>query len=152
MMVKFLSISAESKNFKSVLDFVFSQVRNISGALGRKPEYELKLVCEEVFMNIVSYAYPEATGMVTVGCEVDDEGRLLMETIDSGIPFNPLELEDPDFDDDLENRSIGGLGIFILKNTMDHISYERRNGQNVLHMEKHLPVKRIEASALPQEV
>lgn len=134
--MEYMSAAAEIQELKEILEFVLSKLEETSDRpASRKLRYELRLACEEVLVNIANYAYPRGSGMVTVGCEKRD-GRFIIETIDAGIPFNPLTAEDPDICCEMEERSMGGLGLFILKNTMDKITYQRRGEQNVLTMEK----------------
>lgn len=151
-------LSAEPEQFQAMLDFIFSKLRGNSPSFStivhaerrmgesdnenldvegvdHKLAYELRLVCEEVFINIVSYAYPHRHGDVHVGCDRMD-GRLVIQLIDAGIPFNPLVSSEPDLSSDIEFRDIGGLGIFLVKNLMDKITYERVDDRNILTMEK----------------
>lgn len=100
-----------------------------------KNTMSLTVAVEEIFVNVAHYAYEEGTGKVTVG--MDFEGNdVEIYFIDNGIPFNPLEKEDPDITAKAEDRSIGGLGIYMVKKTMDDCSYERKGNQNIFRMRK----------------
>lgn len=104
---------------------------------------DLRVVAEEVFVNIASYAYPEGQGAaVQFSCAVDsgDPPCLILEFRDSGIPFNPLNLPEPDLNAPLEARSEGGLGIFLVQQLMDRAAYRFEDGQNVLTLYKTAPV------------
>ena len=97
------------------------------------------IVIEEIFVNIVSYAYEKNTGEVEIECEVKgNTPQLEITFIDSGKKFNPLALDDPDTTLMAEDREIGGLGILLTKKLMDDVSYEYKDGQNVLKVVKKL--------------
>lgn len=92
---------------------------------------------EEIFVNIASYAYGDGTGEATLSFSFDEKERLMTLVIsDDGIPFNPLERDEPDITLTAAERDIGGLGIFITKKTMDTISYKYENSRNILTMTK----------------
>ena len=92
---------------------------------------------EEIFVNIASYAYGDGTGEASLSFGFDEDERLMTLVVaDNGIPFNPLEREEPDITLSAADRDIGGLGIFITKKTMDTVSYENENGKNILTMTK----------------
>ena len=94
---------------------------------------------EEIFVNIASYAYSDGTGEATLSFGFDENERLMTLIVsDEGIPFNPLEREEPDTTLSAADRDIGGLGIFITKKTMDSVSYRNENGKNILTMTKKL--------------
>ena len=77
--------------------------------------YAIRLVSEEIIVNILNYAYPQqAEGYLTL-CLWDEDGEITLEFIDGGIPFNPLDKADPDISLPLEQREIGGLGIFLVR-------------------------------------
>jgi len=100
---------------------------------------QLELVVEELFVNIVHYAYVPGEGEATLRCGVVGEPpELVMQFMDSGRPYNPLDKADPDVDATLTEREIGGLGIYIVKNTMDAIEYEYGDGKNILTVRKKL--------------
>ena len=92
---------------------------------------------EEIFTNIASYAYGESTGNVLMTCEVNVE-KIRICFRDQGIEYNPLDRPNPDFDIPFEDRPIGGLGIYMVKKYMDHVSYRRDGDSNVLTIEKRL--------------
>lgn len=100
---------------------------------------QLELVVEELFVNIAHYAYAPGQGEATLRCGVmGAPPELVMQFIDSGRPYNPLDKADPDVDASLAEREIGGLGIYIVKNTMDAVEYEYRDGRNILTIRKKL--------------
>ena len=87
--------------------------------------------------NVVRYAYEGGMGWIEVGTDLDPDGVTLTIVLkDAGVPFNPLEKEDPDITLSVEDRKIGGLGIFLCKKLMDNIEYKYEDGCNVLIMSK----------------
>lgn len=95
----------------------------------------LRLACEEVVMNITSYAYPEGIdGYLDV--EIQKTDRIVIRFIDSGKPFNPLNQPTPDTSLPWKHRHIGGLGIFLVTKKMDDIHYVYEENKNILTIEK----------------
>ena len=101
--------------------------------LGSEPTNKLQLVCEELYTNIFSYAYPDKEGYVEVILKKEDNSLTCIFR-DWGIPYNPLERPDPDVTLPPETRDCGGLGIYLVKNSVDEISYEYTDNSNVLTM------------------
>lgn len=124
---------ATDENLRTVLAFVEEELEK-NGA-GMKDIMTISVAVEEMFVNIAHYAYEGRTGKATVGMNFD-EHNVQIYLIDNGIPFNPMEKEDPDIKARAEDRSIGGLGIYMVKKSMDECFYERRNNQNVFTMRK----------------
>lgn len=90
---------------------------------------------EELFVNVAHYAYPDSPGTVTIGIDTTGDS-VVIRLADSGIPFNPLAKADPDVTLSAEDRKIGGLGIFMVKKSMDNMDYEYRDGKNILTISK----------------
>lgn len=100
-------------------------------------QFKLRLSIEEAVENVVRYAYDGGIGWLEAGTSLDEDSLVLtIELRDAGIPFNPLEKEDPDVTLSADERKIGGLGIFLCKKMMDSIEYRYENGNNVLTMTK----------------
>ena len=100
----------------------------------------LRLACEEIVMNVTSYAYPEGSdGFLDVEIEKDDN-RIVMRFKDGGKPFNPLAQEKPDTKLPWKLRHIGGLGIFLVIKKMDDTRYAYVDNKNVLTIEKVIKV------------
>ncbi len=100
-------------------------------------QFKIRLSIEEAVENVVRYAYAGGMGWIEVGTELDPEGVMLTILLrDAGVPFNPLDKPDPDITLSAEDREIGGLGIFLCKQMMDHIEYKYEDGCNVLIMKK----------------
>ena len=101
---------------------------------------QFNLVVEELFVNVASYAYKEnENGKCKISIDYDKEKqevKLYLE--DNGIKFNPLEKEDPDLELSIEERPIGGLGIFLVKNNMDNVEYKYEDNKNVLILSKNV--------------
>lgn len=96
----------------------------------------IRLACEELVMNITSYAYPEdVEGFLEVDVEKTDE-RIVIRFKDGGMPFNPLEHKKPDTKLPWKLRRIGGLGISLVKKKMDDVRYAYEDNKNVLTIEK----------------
>ena len=124
-----ITVEAKLENMYQIIDFVEDELSAME-----VPEAEIVTMCiavEEIFVNITSYAYGDDTGFVTI--EVDkNDSFLKICFIDSGEPYNPLEKADPDISLPPEQRDIGGLGIFMMKNMVDSAEYKYENGQNKL--------------------
>lgn len=100
--------------------------------------YAIRLVSEEIIVNILNYAYPQqAEGYLTL-CLWDEDGEITLEFIDGGIPFNPLDKADPDISLPLEQREIGGLGIFLVREMMDDVAYTYVNKENRLTIKRNI--------------
>ena len=99
--------------------------------------FKLRLSIEEAVENVVRYAYSGGIGWLEAGTSLDQDKLLLtIELRDAGVPFNPLEKEDPDITLSAEEREVGGLGIFLCKKMMDNLSYRYEDGNNILTMTK----------------
>lgn len=120
---------------EEILDFIM-QAREVRAH--PSVSYAIRLSCEEIIVNIIRYAYPEQTDGY-IGIDVTDSGGELRIVIrDGGRPFNPLEKELPDTSLALEDRDIGGLGILLMRQMMDNVSYIHVDGENRLLMVKNI--------------
>ena len=117
------------ENVNKIIDSVVSAAKNEN--FGRKKLLNIQLAIEEILVNICEHAYPDAPGTLNITCKKEID-RLVIEIKDSGIPFNPLEIEKPDILVPLEDRKIGGMGILLVRNIAGDIKYERTKNQNVL--------------------
>ncbi len=130
-----LVIDALVENLDKVQDFVHNSIADLN--CPKKFIFQLDLVVEEIFVNIAEYAYTPNVGSAKILLDVDvDSKNISMTFIDSGFEYNPLERNDPDINLALEERQIGGLGIFLTKNFVDDISYRYVDGQNILQIKK----------------
>ena len=99
--------------------------------------YQIQVAIEEIMVNIASYAGLADEDGVEVRCDVVEEPlRVVIQFLDRGVPFDPLAKADPDVTLGAEERAIGGLGIFLTKKTMDDVSYEYKDGRNILRLKK----------------
>jgi anti-sigma regulatory factor (Ser/Thr protein kinase) len=97
------------------------------------------IAAEEIYVNIAHYAYGGKPGVAKVNIDVMPDNKLCRLVFrDKGIPYNPLEKEDPDISLSAEERQIGGLGVYFVKEMMDKVEYEYKDGCNVLTIEKKL--------------
>ena len=135
--MKELTIAATVENIGAVTDFVNEQLEALDCPI--KARMQISIAIDELFGNIAHYAYHPKIGDATVRVEViHDPLSVVITFIDQGIPFDPLKNEDPDTGLSAEERDIGGLGIFMVKNSMDEISYVYRDGKNILSIRKQL--------------
>ena len=135
--MKELTLPATIENIETVIDFVNGQLEEIKCPL--KAQMQIDIAIDELFGNIAHYAYNPETGPATVRVEVtEDPIAVVITFIDRGVPYDPLKKEDPDITLSAEERAIGGLGIFMVKKTMDEISYEYKDGKNILKIRKNI--------------
>lgn len=132
-----MTIEATFENIEKVTDFVNEQLEAVNCPM--KAQMQIDIAIDELFGNIANYAYHPEVGSATVRVEVSESPLAVIITfIDNGVPYDPLAKEDPDITLSAEERQIGGLGIFMVKKSMDQISYEYKNGQNILRIKKNL--------------
>ena len=135
--MKSITVEAKIENVDKVTEFVNEVLEEKDCPL--KVQMQLDVAIDEIFGNIAYYAYVKGSGNATIQIEMEDNPpKITLTFIDQGIPYNPLENKDPDITLDIEDREIGGLGIFLVKKTMDELSYEYVDGQNILTMKKEL--------------
>ena len=135
--MKKITVEATVDNLQQVIDFATEQLEARDCSM--KVVMQTELVIEEIFVNIASYAYENDTGLVTFCVDFEENpSAVLMTFIDGGKPYNPLEKSDPDTTLDIDERDVGGLGIFLVKKNVDEISYRFDGGQNILTMKKFL--------------
>lgn len=94
--------------------------------------FNLNLALEEAVANVMNYAYPGQQGMPVVVTASDENGAMIFTIEDEGVPFDPTVARDPDVTLGVEDRPMGGLGIFLVKELMSNVSYEWKSGKNVL--------------------
>ena len=132
-----LEVEASVDQLQRVIDYVDAHLEAVS--CPPKAQMQMQLAVEEIFVNIASYAYAPGIGKATVRVEVSgDPVTVSITFIDRGIPYDPLKKEDPDVTLPAGERRIGGLGIFMTKKIMDDVTYEYRDGQNILTLKKTL--------------
>ena len=132
-----LEIDAKLSNLEEVLDFVNSHLSNVE--CPEKTRIQVDIAVEEIFVNIAHYAYNPEVGKATIRVEISEKPLTISLTfMDSGKPYDPLSRKDPDVSLSAEQRKIGGLGIYMVKKSMDEIQYSYRNGTNMLTLKKKL--------------
>lgn len=135
--IKELTIAATVENIAAVTEFVDGQLERLG--CPQKARVQIDIAIDELFGNIAQYAYNPRIGEATVRVEVNEDPLSVVITfIDNGIPYDPLKREDPDVTLSAEERKIGGLGIYMVKKTMDDVTYEYRDGKNILTIKKNI--------------
>ena len=129
---------AVDENLEAVNDFIHEQIKPFS--CQSQTLFQIDLAVEEIFVNISHYAYSPDKGTVQIDCSVektaDAPAKLTVSFTDRGKAFNPLAKPDPDITLSVEEREIGGLGIFLTKKYMDSVLYEHKDNQNILTFTK----------------
>ncbi len=130
-----ITVDAAVESIPAVTAFVDERLEAMDCPM--KVQAQIDVAIDELLGNIAHYAYAPGTGRATVRLETQEEPRAVSITfLDSGRPYDPLAHQDPDVSLSAEERQVGGLGIFMVKKTIDNISYEYRDGQNVLTIRK----------------
>ncbi|MDO4338830.1 MAG: ATP-binding protein [Eubacteriales bacterium] len=133
--MKELILEATLENLDKVREFIEAELEAADCSF--KLMMQIGIAVEEIYVNIAHYAYAPEVGQVTVRCDIKEEPKKVeLEFIDSGVPFNPLEKEDADVTLPAEERPVGGLGIYMVKKSMDELAYEYKHGQNHLWIRK----------------
>ena len=130
-----LEIDAVVENLHEVLEFVDERLVKMNCPPAVKVQIDIAV--EEIYVNIASYAYHPGKGPATIQVEVkEDPLSVELTFIDHGVQYDPLKRDDPDITLSAEERGIGGLGIFMVKKSMDDVEYEYNNGRNILRIKK----------------
>jgi anti-sigma regulatory factor (Ser/Thr protein kinase) len=132
MDMKELIIDAKTENLDAVLDFIAGELE--AAECSMKLQTQIAIAVEEVFVNIAHYAYRPEVGGATIRITVGEEICIAFE--DKGKPYNPLDTADPDITLGVEEREIGGLGIFMVKKIMDTVEYRNEENKNLLIIRK----------------
>jgi len=135
--MEYLIVPAKTEELDRVYDFVEGQLESFDCPM--RTLFQLRLAIEEIFINIASYAYAPKEGEAEVRCTVlENPLRVELQFLDGGTPFDPLAREEADTSPEgLMNRE-GGLGILLVKKTMDEVEYAYEDGRNVLTIRKNL--------------
>jgi sigma-B regulation protein RsbU (phosphoserine phosphatase) len=128
-----LTVEAKLDNLQQVISFVDEHLEEMGCPM--KTQLQIDVAVEEAYVNVASYAYSPGTGPVTLKVE-KSASEIRITFLDSGVPFNPLEKEDPDVSLPASERQIGGLGIFMVKKSMDNVQYAYLDGKNILTLTK----------------
>ena len=134
---KTITIDAVDEAMDPVQDFIREKL--VSYGCDKKVLLEIRLAVEEIFINIISYAYRPDIGKAEIECVVDDDPLVVtIQFMDSGKPFNPLNVDDADTSGAQFLEKAGGFGIHLVKHTMDSVDYEFKDGKNILRIKKNL--------------
>ncbi len=137
--MKELEIEARTENLPQVLAFVDEQLEAADCPM--KIQMQIDIAVEEIFVNIAHYAYNPEVGTAMVRVEIlEDPPSVDITFIDGGVPYDPLAKADPDVTLSAEERQIGGLGIFMVKKSMDDVKYTYLDGHNILTLKKGLVI------------
>lgn len=135
--MKELILQASADRLEEVQEFIRGELEAAGGSL--KVMSQVEIAVEEIYVNIVHYAYPSGDGEAAIRCETDREApKITIQFLDEGTPFDPLAKEDADISLSAEERSIGGLGILMVKKLMDEVTYCYEEGKNILTIVKYL--------------
>ena len=135
--MKELNIEAVRDNVDAVIDFIGEELE--AHGCGFAEQMSINVAVDEIFANIANYAYGGESGSAAVRVEVTDEPfEARITFIDEGVPFDPLSVPDPDTELSLDERDIGGMGIHIVRKSMDEVSYEYKDGRNIFTVMKKL--------------
>jgi len=126
-----LIVESTKDNLNEVLSFIDAKLEAIQCPM--KAQMKIDVAVEEIFINIASYAYGNEVGNAEIILDINDSNtKATITFVDEGIPYNPLEKDDPDTTLSADERQIGGLGIFIVKKSMDSVEYKNQEGKNIL--------------------
>lgn len=129
--MKEITVDATIDNVQTITDFVDERLEEMNCPV--KAQMQIDIVIDELCSNVARYAYSDRTGKVTVSVDtVDKPMKVWLTFIDEGIPYNPLAKEDPDITLSVEERKLGGLGIYMVKKMMDEFRYEYKDGKNIV--------------------
>ena len=122
-----INLPADIKYWEELADYMSAEFQK--NKIPADKVMKTLVAVEEIFVNIANYAYADHNGQVWIK-NIIDNNMFLLTFIDEGKPYNPLEKQDPDVTLEIDDRDIGGLGIFMVKNMTDHVAYKHVNNQN----------------------
>jgi len=125
------SFLAKMEELPRIIDLIDQRAEEVG--IHPKRIMHIRLGVEEAVVNIINYAYEIPPGQLLVKTW-SEEDKFIVEFVDNGVPFDPLSLEEPDLKADMEERQVGGLGIFLIRRVMNQVYYRRENNQNILGM------------------
>lgn len=128
-----LEVEATTDNLSTVISFLDDILEKHDVPM--KTGLQLDVAVEEIYVNIASYAYAEGTGMAQIEMNIGDN-EIVIRFSDQGQPYDPTKKPDPNLTLSLNERPIGGLGVYMVKESMDDMTYEYKNGSNVLTIRK----------------
>ncbi len=126
-------VSASVENLHKIDTFISSRLEEAGCPM--KTMMKIEIIVDEICGNIVRYS---GASFIRVSFNRDEDNSVTLTFTDDGMPYDPLSAKEPDISASLDDRPIGGLGVFIVKNIMDKLSYENKNGRNILTAKKKL--------------
>ena len=126
-------VSASVENLHKIDTFISSRLEEAGCPM--KTMMKIEIIVDETCGNIVRYS---GASFIRVSFNRDEDNSVTLTFTDDGIPYDPLSAKEPDISASLDDRPIGGLGVFIVRNTMDKLSYQNKNGRNILTAKKKL--------------
>ena len=133
--MKKMILNAETDRMDEVIDFINAELEE--HGLPMKTIMQIDIAVDEIFGNIANYAYAPEIGEASVSVEVEQDPLCaVIRFTDHGKPFDPLQIEEPDITLGIDERKIGGLGIYMVRKSMDEVSYAYEDGLNILTIRK----------------
>ncbi len=133
--MKELTVPAQLAQLDAVLDFIQQQLE--AADCPPKAMVQIAIAAEEIFVNIAHYAYGEGSGQAQIAVSLlQQPPGAEISFADSGYPYDPLAADDPDITQSAQERKIGGLGVYMVKKSMDQVEYRYQDGKNIFTMRK----------------
>lgn len=126
------NFQAEVEDAIQYIPLVSAYAQEQGFCLARAKEIEVSM--EEALVNICRHAYTNGKGQIELQLNMNDQQHFVISIIDSGPPFNPLSIDDPELADDIMAQPIGGLGVFLMRQLMDEVVYRRESDRNILEL------------------
>ena len=133
--MKKITVDATLENLGVIIDFIDKELERIE--CSEIIQMQIAIAVEEIYVNIAHYAYNPEVGVATIVCTInEDTSEVIIQFLDSGKPYDPLKKKDADITLSAEEREIGGLGILMVKKSMDFVDYRYEDGKNILTITK----------------
>lgn len=133
--MKEINVDATIANVPKVTEFIDGELEMFDCPM--KVQMAIDVAVDEIFSNIANYAYKDKIGKATVQVDFINDNKIVVITfIDEGTQYDPLKNADPDVTAKIDDRRVGGLGIFIVKKSMDDVHYEYKDNKNILTIKK----------------
>jgi serine/threonine-protein kinase RsbW len=128
------------KTFELIIDSNIEKIPEVSALLGEEMQtfgfgseeiLDTQLAVEEAIINVINHGYKNPGGEIIVSCRISTD-CIKVQITDAAPRFDPLSVPEPELDSTIEDRGVGGLGVFLIRQVMDEISYRYENGKNIL--------------------
>lgn len=133
-----LKIAGKLENLSLIGDFIGDSMREFG--LDNRRIFDVQMAVDEACTNIIEYGYANEVGTIDIACQRTGE-EIVVVIKDVGKPFDPTTVQLPELNTSLEERKIGGLGIYFMKTLIDEVKYEFKDGKNVLTLVVRQPPK-----------